>query len=181
MQAFTRIMKPLLLCVTQSRFFPLFPHVIADWTRVSIGAGSVLNTRACALVVYSSGCGSHYSLRLCYISHYIFGQKVDYLLMKRAGSGFIFWTPMRGLTIRRLTTHSGELHWECFCEPSSPRVVKGSLIVKSSVTPSHIPSSSFLSPYHDGCSSLSPTYRLRLHFLVSQCSTSPGSSMCSFS
>ena len=44
---------------------PVFFHLFltADTTRVSIGAGSILSTWACALVMYSSGCGSHYLLR----------------------------------------------------------------------------------------------------------------------
>ena len=44
---------------TQSRFH-LF--LTADTTRVSIGAGSIVRTRGCNLVVYSSGCGSHYTI-----------------------------------------------------------------------------------------------------------------------
>jgi hypothetical protein len=37
--------------------------LIADTTRVSIGAGSVLSTHTYALLVNTSGCGSHYVLR----------------------------------------------------------------------------------------------------------------------
>ena len=37
--------------------------LIADATRVSIGAGLALSFRAYVLVVNTSGCGSHYSLR----------------------------------------------------------------------------------------------------------------------
>ena len=50
---------------TQSLFF-FHLFLTADTTRVSIGAGSILSTGACALVVYSSGCGSHYLLRQYY-------------------------------------------------------------------------------------------------------------------
>jgi hypothetical protein len=85
--------------------------LIADTTRVSIGAGSVLSTRAFALLVNTSGCGSHYLLRQYYTSHYISGRKVACLLMKRGGTGFTSLTPIRGLD-----THSGELHWEFFCK-----------------------------------------------------------------
>jgi hypothetical protein len=85
--------------------------LIADTTRASIGAGSVPSTRAYALVVNTSGCGSHYLLRQYYIYHYISGRKVVCLLMKRGGTSFTCRTPIRGLN-----THSGELHWECFCK-----------------------------------------------------------------
>ena len=116
-QAFTRIMKRLHLCVYLVSFF----STAADTTWVSIGAGSVLSTRTFALGVYSSGCGPHYSLRQCYTSHCISGWKVAYLSMKRAGTGFAFRTPIRGLN-----TRSGKLHWECFCKPSPrhPSIVK---------------------------------------------------------
>ncbi|KAI0265242.1 hypothetical protein BGY98DRAFT_561806 [Russula aff. rugulosa BPL654] len=49
---------------------------------------------ACALVVYSSGCGSHYLLRQYYTSHYISGLKVACLSMNGAGSGFTLRTPI---------------------------------------------------------------------------------------
>jgi hypothetical protein len=94
------------------------PFLISDTTRVSIGAGSVLGTCTYALVVNTSGCGSRYLLRRYYISHYLSGRKVACLLMKRAGTSFTCRSP-----IRRLITHSGELHWECFCKFIASRAV----------------------------------------------------------
>jgi hypothetical protein len=75
---------------------PVFFHLFltADTTRVSIGAGSIVSTWACVLVVYSSGCGSHYLLRQYYTSLYISGLKVACLSMNGAGSGFTLRTPI---------------------------------------------------------------------------------------
>ena len=64
------------------------------------------------------GCGSHYLLRQCYTLRCISGRKVFGRSTKRMS--FIGGKPIRGSN-----THSGELHWECFCEQSSlePQVV----------------------------------------------------------
>ena len=100
---------PTLVCYPISSVSHSF--LVADITRVSIGAGTVLNSGAHALVVNTSGYGSHYLLPQHYISQYISGQKVTCLSMKSAGTGFTSRAPVRGLD-----THSGELHWECFCK-----------------------------------------------------------------
>jgi hypothetical protein len=162
---------------TPVRYSIPFLFFIAHTTLISIGAGSVLNSPAYALVVNTSGCGSHYLLRQYCTSRYIFGRKVACLSMKSAGTSFAYRAPIRGLNIL-----SGELHWECFCKLIAFRVCEpDSYIIKSSVTPLHILSSSFLSPYHDGCNSVAPTYLRGLRFSLSQCSTYPAPSMCSCS
>ena len=108
---------------TPVRHLISFLFFIAQTTLISIGAGSVLNSPAYALVANTSGCGSHYLLRQYYTSRYISGRKVACLSMKSAGTGFAYRAPIRGLNIL-----SGELHWECFCKLLPFRVCETRLI-----------------------------------------------------
>jgi hypothetical protein len=110
-------MKRLHPCACVTNFVLFHSFFLADTTLISIFPGSVPSSRACALVV-TSACGAHYLFRQCYISHYISGRRAACLLMKRGGTSFACRTPFR-----LLDTHSGELHWECFCELSPSRVV----------------------------------------------------------
>jgi hypothetical protein len=88
-----------------------YPFLVADTTRVSIGAGSALSSRENALLANTSGCGSHYLPQQSYTFHCITGRKVSGRSMK--STSFIGGTLIRGLN-----THRGGHHWECFCEPS---------------------------------------------------------------
>ena len=91
---------------------PFFPSIlIADATRVSIGAGSALSSPKNALLANTSGCGSHYLLQQYSTFHCISGRRVPGRSMK--STSFIGGTLIRGLN-----THRDEQHWECFCKSS---------------------------------------------------------------
>jgi hypothetical protein len=116
---------------TPVRDFPFilsYYFLTADTTRVSIGAGSALNTQENALLVNTYGCGSHYLPPQYSTFHYITGRRVSGRSMK--STSFV-----GGVRIKGLNTHRGGRRWECFCEYITSRFVNSAHGYRSSSYP----------------------------------------------
>jgi hypothetical protein len=90
-QAISRTTKRPHQCVIQPCSF--LPLLTTDTTRVSIGAGSALITRANASPVNTSGFGWHYLLRCSLASRCISGRKIVCRYPKGDGGGPTFTSP----------------------------------------------------------------------------------------